>query len=259
MDLPIELRTMTLDDYDAVRALVPASGAEAGPGLPREAAARLLTHNPATCLVALGEGFASDGPDRGIVGAVMAAHDGWRGTIYLLSVAPGLAGRGIERRLAQAVCEALAAEGITELASAQAPGSPAGGETARPTASTEAHAAAGGPTADDSMRAYQQAASAFLDTAELVGRFVPVTRAGRAVNLAMPVARKVVADAPRIAEKAAPVVSKVAERAPEMTERAAVSIGHGLSKLGRLAKKAAGDVADGARRAAEEYRRERDR
>ena len=98
---------------------------------------------------------------------------------------------------------------------------------------------------------YRDAASALLDAAELVGTFAPVTRVGRAANIAAPVARRVMVEAPRIAEKAAPVVSKAAERAPEVTEKAALGLGRGLGKLGRLAKKT-------VQKTAEEYRRERD-
>lgn len=119
-------------------------------------------------------------------------------------------------------------------------------------------AAASSSTPAGSSSEYRDAASAFLDAAELVGTFAPITRVGRAANIAAPVARRVMAEAPRIAEKAAPVVSKAAERAPEVTEQAAVGLGRGIGKLGRLAKRAAGGVVDGARQAAEEYRRERD-
>lgn len=109
---------------------------------------------------------------------------------------------------------------------------------------------------------YQQAASAFLDAAGLVARVIPGTRAGRAVNMAMPVARSVVANAPQIVEKAAPVLSKVAEKAPDVAEKAAKGLGKGLGRLGRFAKKAAGaaigGVVDGAKQAVVEYRRERD-
>jgi ribosomal protein S18 acetylase RimI-like enzyme len=49
--------------------------------------------------------------DGSVVGAVIAAFDGWRGNFYRLAVAPGWRRRGIARRLVEAGEAALRARG----------------------------------------------------------------------------------------------------------------------------------------------------
>ena len=51
-----------------------------------------MAHDPAALVVAVGDGGRT-------VGSVIAAWDGWRGSIYRLAVAPSERGRGIGRQL----------------------------------------------------------------------------------------------------------------------------------------------------------------
>ena len=106
----MNIRTMTIDDYDAVYALWLSCK---GMGLnsvddSREGIARYLARNPNTCFVA---------EDAGAVcGVIMAGHDGRRGFIYHAAVAPDARHRGIGRRLAERALEALKEEGISKAA-----------------------------------------------------------------------------------------------------------------------------------------------
>ena len=103
------IRAMRLTDYDAVYALWRAC---AGMGLndyddSREGIARYLRRNPETCFVA------EDG--GAIVGAVLSGHDGRRGHINHLAVAPGYRRRGVGRALVEAALAALGAQGIAKV------------------------------------------------------------------------------------------------------------------------------------------------
>ena len=102
------LRLMTPEDYPALFALW-----NSVPGFTRglrslddsEAGIRkYLERNPTTCFVAEIEGE--------IIGGILAGHDGRRGYIYHAIVVPEHQGKGIGKQLADAVCEALKAEGI---------------------------------------------------------------------------------------------------------------------------------------------------
>ena len=131
------------------------------------------------------------------------------------------------------------------------------GKEASPSDRTDPGAKAA-PASDATVHDYQQAASAVLDAASLLGRVAPGTRLGRVVNLAMPAARSAVAAAPGIVEKAAPAVSQAAKAAPEMAGKAARGLGRLGDKLVQAASGAAEDLADAAKKAAEEYHRQRD-
>lgn len=102
----MELRNMTLDDYDAVYALWLACK---GMGLnqlddSRDGIARYLARNPNTCFVAVSDGT--------IVGVILAGHDGRRGFLHHTAVHPAVRRRGIAKRLVQSALDALAREGI---------------------------------------------------------------------------------------------------------------------------------------------------
>lgn len=96
--MTISIRPMTIDDYDAVIALLRAtSGVSLRDADSRDATARYLDRNPGLSFVAL------DG--AGIAGCIMSGHDGRRGYLQHLIVAPthrrkGLAGALVDRCLA---------------------------------------------------------------------------------------------------------------------------------------------------------------
>jgi len=96
------LRTLTIDDYDAVYALwQQTEGMGLGESDTREAISVFLDRNCGLSLVALG--------DQGqIVGAVLCGHDGRRGYLHHLAVALAFRKQGIGR--------ALVNEGLTRLA-----------------------------------------------------------------------------------------------------------------------------------------------
>ncbi|MBR5288174.1 MAG: GNAT family N-acetyltransferase [Clostridia bacterium] len=106
----MQIRPMTLRDYDAVYALWLSCK---GMGLnsvddSREGIARFLTRNPSTC-------FAAEESGR-IIGVIMAGHDGRRGYIYHTAVHPDFRSRGIGAALVDAALNALKAEGIAKAA-----------------------------------------------------------------------------------------------------------------------------------------------
>jgi len=106
----MNIRIMTLDDYNSVYALWLSTN---GMGLndiddSRQGIKRYLLRNPGTCFVA-------DTGD-GIVGVIMAGHDGRRGYIHHTAVHPDHRGRGIGSRLVDAAFAALRAEGISKAA-----------------------------------------------------------------------------------------------------------------------------------------------
>lgn len=96
---------MGLDDYDDMMALwresegVGLSGADS-----RDGVAAFLAHNPGLSLVARDEGR--------LVGAVLCGHDGRRGYLHHLAVAPEYRRRGIGRALVDGCLARLAAIGI---------------------------------------------------------------------------------------------------------------------------------------------------
>lgn len=153
------------------------------------------------------------------------------------------------------------AAGTAGTTGAQTAGQHAQGTGAQKAGGAAGHAQGKTPGNDvplDPAQEYQQTASAVLDAAGLVARFVPGTRVGRMVNMAMPAARAAVAAAPQIAEKAAPTVTRMAESAPMVAEKAARGLGKFSDMLRGAATRAASNVADAAKQAVEEYKRERD-
>lgn len=106
----MNIRTMTIDDYDKVYDLwinTPGMGLNSADDS-RDGIGRFLARNPSTCFVAEEDGL--------IVGAIMAGHDGRRGYIYHTAVLPQYRRRGIARRLVESAMSALESEGINKAA-----------------------------------------------------------------------------------------------------------------------------------------------
>jgi phosphoribosylformimino-5-aminoimidazole carboxamide ribotide isomerase len=105
----LRIRPMTMDDYDAAYALWLACGN----GLnnvddSREGIARYLARNPDTTFVAEENGV--------LAGVILCGHDGRRGFIQHMAVAPQFRRRGIGARLVSRALEALRAQQITKVA-----------------------------------------------------------------------------------------------------------------------------------------------
>jgi len=102
----MNIRVMTLDDYDAVYALwqsLPGIGLHEHEDS-REGIAYYLRRNPDSCFVAEEGGR--------LIGAVLCGNDGRRGYINHLAVAAEHQGRGLGRALVDACLAALRKEGI---------------------------------------------------------------------------------------------------------------------------------------------------
>ena len=106
----MEIRKMLIGDYEEVHALWTSCS---GMGLndlddSREGIAKFLTRNPDTCFVTIELG--------GVVGVILAGHDGRRGYIYHTSVHPDYRKRGIATKLVNTAMEALEGCGINKVA-----------------------------------------------------------------------------------------------------------------------------------------------
>jgi ribosomal protein S18 acetylase RimI-like enzyme len=102
----ITTREFVIDDYEQTLALwhlVP--GVEVAEGDSKEEIRAYLLRNPGLSRVAETNGT--------IVGAALCGHDGRRGLIYHLAVAPAQQGQGIGQRLVQECLTGLRAAGIT--------------------------------------------------------------------------------------------------------------------------------------------------
>ena len=101
----IPIRPFTLGDYERAMALwQEAEGITLREADSRPAIARYLRRNRGLSFVSV---------DRStLVGAVLCGHDGRRGYLHHLAVAPSHRGQGIGRALAQRCLAALAREGI---------------------------------------------------------------------------------------------------------------------------------------------------
>ncbi|MDQ7063084.1 MAG: GNAT family N-acetyltransferase [candidate division KSB1 bacterium] len=98
--MDVRLRTMTIEDYDAVyRLWQRCEGIVLGLSDTRAAIARFLNRNPDLSFVAL--------MDDRIVGAVMCGHEGRRGYIHHLAVDPPHRHHGIGRALVDACLQRL--------------------------------------------------------------------------------------------------------------------------------------------------------
>jgi N-acetylglutamate synthase len=101
----ITTREFVIDDYDEAVALWNlAEGVEVAEGDSKEEIRAYLLRNPGLSRVAEENGT--------IVGAVLCGHDGRRGLLYHLAVAPAYHGKGIGKRLVQECVTKLRAAGI---------------------------------------------------------------------------------------------------------------------------------------------------
>lgn len=105
----MEIRVMTIDDYDEVYALWKRTP---GMGLmkadERDGIERFLVRNPGMSFVAV-EAY-------NIIGTVLGGHDGRKGYIFHAMVEREHQGRGIGKELVERVKQALKAEGIPRIA-----------------------------------------------------------------------------------------------------------------------------------------------
>ena len=106
----MQVRTMTIEDYDRVYALWMSCTNMGFNDLDdsREGIGRYLARNPNTCFVA------EDGVK--LAGVILAGHDGRRGFIHHMAVAEAYRRRGVGAALAERALEALKAEGIHKVA-----------------------------------------------------------------------------------------------------------------------------------------------
>lgn len=103
------IRHMTIDDYDSLFELwsnTPSMGLRSLDDS-REGISRFLERNPNTCFAAF--------VGTGLVGAILAGHDGRRGYIYHTVVLPEYRGKGLGSSLVETAVAALRDEGITRV------------------------------------------------------------------------------------------------------------------------------------------------
>jgi ribosomal protein S18 acetylase RimI-like enzyme len=101
----INIRVMTMDDYDAVIALMSNTpGISIRDADSREATARYLQRNPGMSFIAQADGA--------ICACVMCGHDGRRGYLQHLLVLPAYRRQGIARSLVERCLASLEAQGI---------------------------------------------------------------------------------------------------------------------------------------------------
>jgi ribosomal protein S18 acetylase RimI-like enzyme len=102
----ITTREFVIDDYEQTVALWRlVAGVEVAEGDSKEEIRAYLLRNPGLSRVAETNGT--------IVGAALCGHDGRRGLIYHLAVAPAHHGQGIGKRLVQECLAGLRSAGIT--------------------------------------------------------------------------------------------------------------------------------------------------
>lgn len=103
------VRLMTMEDYDEVYALWLTIKGFAIRSIDdsREGVERFLRRNPTTSVVAVEDGK--------IAGAILCGHDGRRGCLYHVCVAPKYRRRGIGKAMVLFCMEALKKEGINKV------------------------------------------------------------------------------------------------------------------------------------------------
>lgn len=103
------VRTMTIEDYDGVRALwmtIKGFGIRSIDDS-REGVGRFLKRNPTTSVVAVEDGK--------IVGSILCGHDGRRGCLYHVCVHEDYRRRGIGKAMVVRAMEALKAEQVSKV------------------------------------------------------------------------------------------------------------------------------------------------
>ena len=106
----IEIRIMTIDDYDKVYALWMSCRNMGFNNLDdsREGIGKYLKRNPSTCFVAV--------KSEEVIGVILSGHDGRRGFIHHMAVSEGYRRQGIASGLLDHALAALEAEGINKVA-----------------------------------------------------------------------------------------------------------------------------------------------
>jgi len=100
-------RNMKISDHEAVMALWrTCSGISLRDADSSQSTEKYLQRNPGLSFIAQDE--------TGIVGTLMAGHDGRRGYIQHLAVAPELRGRGVGDKLVELCLDALKLQGIVK-------------------------------------------------------------------------------------------------------------------------------------------------
>ena len=100
----VEVRAMTMDDYDQVIDLWRRTPDFRPGSFPPDVVARYLTRNPDLSTVAVA--------DRHVIGTILCGHDGRRGSLYNVTVAPEFRRQGIAKKMIERCQNGLKAEGI---------------------------------------------------------------------------------------------------------------------------------------------------
>lgn len=102
---PPIIEPMTMADYDSVQAFLSSiAGVQLRSADSRDATERYLQRNPGLSLIARSGNL--------IVGCIMSGHDGRRGYLHHLAVAPNFRRKGLATLLVQRCLAALQQEGI---------------------------------------------------------------------------------------------------------------------------------------------------
>ncbi len=106
-DIGVSVRPMTMQDYGAVVDLWRSSGISVTLSDAPAETARMLSHNPATCLVAEADGK--------VIGVVLGGFDGRRGFVHHLAVAPDRRKTGLGRLLMEQIETKFAQMGVVKI------------------------------------------------------------------------------------------------------------------------------------------------
>jgi len=103
-----DIRAGKRDDIDALLELWRVAESVPTPTDSSESLAVLFNHDPAALIVAESDGT--------LVGSIIAAWDGWRGSLHRLAVRPGYRRRGLATELVRVAEDRLRAHGAVRLA-----------------------------------------------------------------------------------------------------------------------------------------------